>query len=74
MTGRIFQALPTQTYTTTVAFPGVTENDLLWVGVYLGRPTLPCPALFGATDRQTDTMFAFIYRIIVVVWVIVGNV
>ncbi len=30
MTGRIFQTLPTQTDTTTVTFPGLTENDLLW--------------------------------------------
>jgi hypothetical protein len=29
VTGRIFQALLTQTDTTTVAFLGVTENDLL---------------------------------------------
>jgi len=41
VTGRIFQALPTQTDTTTVAFPSVTENDLLWAGVCPGRPALP---------------------------------
>jgi hypothetical protein len=57
MTGRIFQALPTQTNTTTVAFPGITENDLLWAGVC---PALP--SLFVTTDTQTDTMFVFIYR------------
>jgi len=59
--GRIFQALPTQIDTITVAFSGVTENDLLWAGVCPDRPTLPCPALFA----QTDTMFAFIYRMMV---------
>jgi hypothetical protein len=52
MTERIFQALPTQTDTTTIVFPGVTENDLLWAGVYPGRPALPCPALFVTTDRE----------------------
>jgi hypothetical protein len=64
MTKRIFQTLPTQTDTSTVAFPGLTENDLLWVGVCPGRPALPypCPALFVVTDRQIDTTFAFIYK------------
>jgi len=51
VTGRIFQALPTQTNTTIVAFPGVTENDLLWVGVC---PALPYLAMFVTTGRQTD--------------------
>jgi len=46
--GRILQALPTQTDTTIVAFPGVTENDLLWTGVCLDHPA---PALFVTTDR-----------------------
>jgi hypothetical protein len=49
--GRIFQALPTQTDTTTVAFSGVTENDLLWPGVYPGRL-----ALFVTTNRQTPLL------------------
>jgi hypothetical protein len=43
--------LSTQTDTTTVAFPGVTENDLLWAGVcpgHLGR-------IFQALSTQTDT-------------------
>jgi len=54
VTGRIFQALPTQTdTTTTVAFPGVTENDLLWAGVCPGRPALPCLTLF-VLSPQTD--------------------
>jgi hypothetical protein len=56
VTEKIFQALPTQTNTTTVALPGVTENDLLWAGVCPGRPALPCPALFVTADRQTNTM------------------
>jgi len=45
--GKIFQALPTQTDTTTVAFSGITENDLLWAGVCPGRP-----ALFVTTNRH----------------------
>ncbi len=66
MIGRIFQALPTQTNTTTVAFPGVTENDLLWAGVCLGRLALPCPcpALFVTTDKQTPCCFyIYLYNI-----------
>jgi len=61
VTGRIFQALPTQTDTIIVTFPGVTENDLLWAGVCPGRPALPCPV---CRHRQTDTMFAFIYKML----------
>jgi len=52
MIERIFQALPTQTDTTTVAFPGVTKNDLLWAGVCLDRPALPLPCLSPQTDRH----------------------
>jgi hypothetical protein len=48
-----------QTDTTTVAFSGVTENDLLWAGVCPGQPALPCPVCH---QRQTDTTFAFIYK------------
>jgi len=57
VTGRIFQALPTQTDTTTIAFLGITENDLLWAGV--------CLALFVTIGGQTDTMFAFIYSALI---------
>jgi hypothetical protein len=63
VTERIFQALPTQIDTTTVAFPGVIENDLLWAGVCPGHPALPWPylALFVTTDSQTPCLL-FIYR------------
>jgi hypothetical protein len=59
VTGRIFQALPTQTDTTTVVFPGVIENDLLWAGVCPGRPG----RIFQALPTQTDTTVALIYKI-----------
>jgi hypothetical protein len=52
VTGRIFQALLTQTDTTTVAFPGVTENDLLWAVVCPGRPALPLPCLSPKSDKH----------------------
>jgi hypothetical protein len=46
-TGSDSKNLPDTAHTdrhTTVAFSGVTENDLLWAGVCPGRPALPCPA------------------------------
>jgi hypothetical protein len=60
MTGRIFQALPTQTDgdTITVAFPGITENDLLWASVCPGRPALPC--LSPQTNRHTPCLLLYI--------------
>jgi len=69
--GRIFQALPTQTDTTIVAFPGVTENDRLWAGVCPGRPALPypCPALFIATNRQTPCLLLYIGCSLLVCWI-----
>jgi hypothetical protein len=51
VTGKIFQALPTQTNTIIVAFPGVIENDLLWAGVCPGR----LGRIFQALPTQTDT-------------------
>jgi len=53
VTGRIFQALSTQTDTTTVVFSSVTKNDLLWVGVCPGRPALAAlPCLSPQIDRH----------------------
>jgi len=66
VTRRIFQTLPTQIDTTTVTFSSVTENDLLWAGVCLDHPALPLPCLaLPCLSPQTDTMFAFIYKMVI---------
>jgi len=60
VTGRNFQALPTQTdTTTTVAFRGVTENNLLWAGVCPGRPGTASAIRLVSEITGTEVDFFF---------------
>ncbi len=43
----------------TVAFSGVTKNDLIWAGVCHGR----LGRIFQALSTQTDTTVVLIYKI-----------
>jgi len=60
VTGRNFQALPTQTDTTTVAFRGVTENNLLWAGVCPGRPGTASAIRLVSEITGTEVDFFFL--------------